>query len=272
MMAADLLGAIGDRAAVQPLIAALKDVDPAVVLASARALGSLGDGRAVGPLAALAPPPTSSDTDAEWRLRHTVAKALADLGQAGVPDLIRLIHRLDRDERQWPIRWLAGTNDPRAIDEVIRLLRGGGFEAVYAARALADARGPAVRAALVEALNDGDFSVRNDAARSLVTVAGPDAVEPLIGLAGDEDTMVRETAASCLGSLGDPRAVGPLVRLCGDQSWGVRYSAVRSLGRLGSSDTLIALRERLADSEARVREAAAEAINAITAPSPAAGP
>ena len=44
------LGKIGDRRAVEPLIAAMKDRDKGVKKGAAVALGDIGDGRAVEPL------------------------------------------------------------------------------------------------------------------------------------------------------------------------------------------------------------------------------
>ena len=71
--AAEALGKIGDKRAVEPLIKALEDKDGYVSQHSARALGKIGDTRAVEPLIELL-------SDDDWGVRNAAKEALKKLG------------------------------------------------------------------------------------------------------------------------------------------------------------------------------------------------
>ena len=70
--AAHALGEIGDRRAVEPLIAALEDRMSFVRRAAAEALGEIGDSRVVEPLIA-------ARKDSDWDVRSQATEALAKI-------------------------------------------------------------------------------------------------------------------------------------------------------------------------------------------------
>ena len=73
--AARALGSLGDRAAVEPLIAALADGGAGVLNAAARSLGLLGDRRAVQPLTAVL---EDLPEAARWEVRFSLEKLTGD--------------------------------------------------------------------------------------------------------------------------------------------------------------------------------------------------
>ena len=77
--AASALGDIGERTAVEPLIALIRDADVDVRSRAISALGEIGDARAVEPLTA-----ALKDTDSGVRLR--AVKALAELTDSSGPN------------------------------------------------------------------------------------------------------------------------------------------------------------------------------------------
>jgi HEAT repeat protein len=75
--ACEVLGALGDARALEPLAKAVRHEDPAVRLAAIQALGSLADGRGAEPLARIV------EGDADKRMRAAAARAL---GRIGTPE------------------------------------------------------------------------------------------------------------------------------------------------------------------------------------------
>ena len=155
--------------------------------------------------------------------------------------------------------------------------------------------------ALMSALIDKEWRVREAVAFALGQIADPRAVEPLERvLAEDKETEVRASAAFALGMLSDPRtaealsraleddeaavrssaiaglglvqdeaAVDELIALLDDSSFDVRYDAVWALGQIGEPDAVDHLRAAIAGLEqikveAPMREAFRQAVqNAI---------
>ncbi len=120
--AAYLLGEIGDRRAVEPLIAAFaRETDQYIRLAAVRALGMIGDPRAVDTLiAALEIPPWSPDYCA-------LVDDLARIGGArAVEPLIRVLrspHYTYGGAARAARALLAWRSDPRVLDGLIAALR-----------------------------------------------------------------------------------------------------------------------------------------------------
>lgn len=157
-----------EAAAVELLIACLKDESSTVCYVAMHALGKLGDARAVEPLLVAA----RKDKDVGYRAAH----ALGVLG------------------------------DERAVEPLIALLKdeegsGAPWGAAEALGKLGDTR--AVEA-LIACLKDESGDVRGSAAGALGKLADARAVEPLIACLKDGDTDVRACAASALGMLAYP--------------------------------------------------------------------
>jgi HEAT repeat protein len=144
-----------------------------------------------------------------------------------------------------PLRRLSAEEGPVGIEALLALARVRDREARRLLRGLADSDNPEVRAASAEAFTASDAG---DAAR-------------LIAWCAEEEVTVRRAACDRLGELAPSTdALEVLIdRARSDAELRVRAAATRSLGDFGEAAAL-ALRERLADPEARVRGAALEAL------------
>ena len=183
--AAEALGKIKDRRAVEPLSAALKDAEGPVRLAAAESLGKIKDRRAVEPLSAAL-------KDAEWVVCIAAAQALDHLGWEPAQDEIA----------GW--YWMA----KRDWDKCVAL-------------------GALAVEPLIAALKDQYSWARKAAAEALGEIKDPRAVEPLI--AALESSGMRYSAAKALGKIGDARAVEPLIAALKDEYVGTRAAAAEAL-------------------------------------------
>ena len=271
--AADALGALGDLQAVKPLIALLRDED--VREAAAEAIIALGDPSAVEPLFAL-----FQDEDEDEDVRGEAAWVLGALGDPSVFEwALALLDALSRDERGADSDdWFAGLNVLGALEA---LIRSGSVEAHLALlthedegvresaaipgfRDLGDLGGAAP---LIALLVHEEPDVRLGAAEALGELGDPKAVGPLLALLQDEDGHVRREAAEALGALGDPSAVEPLITLLRDEDEDVRRKAAEALGELGDPSAVEPLLALLQDEDGHVRREAAEALGALGDPS-----
>src|SRR5205823_7772510 len=111
--AAEALGRIGDRRAVEPLVGALKrsGVDPNAV---AEALGLIGDHSSAGALVARIP-------------NRSAAIALRRIGSRAIPAINGRLDDPDEDVRKACAWILAKIGDPRAIEPLTARLSQGGF-------------------------------------------------------------------------------------------------------------------------------------------------
>jgi HEAT repeat protein len=94
--AAEALGEIGDKRAVDPLIEALNDKKPLIRWKAAEALGEIKDKRAVDPLIE-----ALKGEDEDWCVRKTAAEALGKIGdKRAVEPLIEALKDEDRYVRE----------------------------------------------------------------------------------------------------------------------------------------------------------------------------
>jgi HEAT repeat protein len=174
--ASRILGKIGDKRAVPPLIEWLKD--KSLDYQAAIILGQLGDARAVPALKELL---ANGD---EWQ-RLWSAYGLAKIGDpAGVPAL--MVFLTDKNPQ-----WTNRRHAIRALEEV------GDKRAVQA---------------LISALQDPSPDIRNAAADALGSIGDPSAIGALEALSGDTDTntsgpprAVRDAAAAAIRQLKNAR-------------------------------------------------------------------
>lgn len=149
--AATILGEIGDSSAVEPLVRALKDAnddlrcqasgaiakfgpavveplaailadpDPDVRIVAAGVLGDIGEASAVEPL-------IGALHDRNDDVRGAAAGALFRMGDAAIDPLIGATKDSDRNVRLYAAGALKYIGDPRAIDALQELARGGDAE------------------------------------------------------------------------------------------------------------------------------------------------
>jgi HEAT repeat protein len=152
------------------------------------------------------------------------ARALSQIPQYGEPALDFLLNLLDSsepDERWWAIVALSGMDDPRA------------------------------QKATIEALSDGDETVRQCAAAGLRQHPNPDAVPRLIAALGSEDRLLARLASGALAAAG-PEVIPPLSETMQSDIPQVRIEAARALGQTGDADAIPALFAALNDTSAVV--------------------
>lgn len=102
-----------------------------------------------------------------------------------------------------------------------------------AAMGLAVTPGDGVIEPLLRALTDPDAQVREKAAIGLIFRRGERIVDPLLSAMRDSDAQVREKVAIALGASGDPRAIPALQTAASDPDPQVREKAVAGLVLLG---------------------------------------
>jgi len=115
---------------------------------------------------------------------------------------------------------------------------------------------PSVTDTLVDALQDRDSDVREQAAMGLAITPGNDVIDPLIAALKDPAAQVREKAAIGLAFRRDPKIVDPLLTAIEDSDSQVREKAAIALGASGDSRAIGALTKAAKDPDSQVREKA----------------
>jgi len=276
--AASSLGKLGDKRAVEPLIAALKDNDASVRRSAAEALAELDwqpatdlqqayylvasqkwtEAVKLGPpavepfLVALKAPTGSRD----FAVHQAARQAFAEIGPIAVEPAIAALKDKDAGLHYSAVVALGILRDKRAVEPLIAALKHDDrtvrSESATALREFGDKR--AVEP-LIAALKDTDDGVRRFAAGALGELGDKRAVEPLIAALKDQNNYVRSYAATALGSLGDERAIEPLIATVNDADRKVRWLADSALVRLADKGSADRLAAHLEDKDPRVRAA-----------------
>jgi HEAT repeat protein len=219
--AAAALDKIGDKRAVEPLIAALKNKDPEVAWRAAAALGKIGDKRAVEPLIA-----ALKNKDPE--VQKSAADALAKIGSPPVKPLIAMLDDADPEVKKLASDLLIKIGSPAVKPLILALKHKDPELQKSAADVLVKIGSTAVRP-LIAMLDDEDPEVQELAADVLAKIGQP-AVETLIAALNDKSDTIRVASAGVLGIIGDKQAVHSLVEALTD--WKVRHSAAMALDSL----------------------------------------
>jgi hypothetical protein len=113
----------------------------------------------------------------------------------------------------------------------------------------------------VEALNDPDSTVRDNAAYVLGELGVEEASTHLEKLVDDPDEWARKGAVKALGILKSSRSVARLVEaLEKDSSHIVRRAAARSLGQIGDASAIDNLKKALNDEDSMVQDMAKQVL------------
>lgn len=257
-----LLGKTGSPRAV-PLLTALAGpkTDPALRLASVRALGELGrSGQDAVLLSALDAREAPIRLAAAWALRRTGS------GSSLRPLLERLQRAAEQDREALVIAMagpIASSPDPSLITEVERLARSSdGARRDALIETLAHAGGRAGSAPLERLLDAGtEPASRAKIAEGLGLHA--EARARLLSLIADPHPSVRANAVWSLGLLGVVEDAAAIERLISDRDLAVASNAVSALGLLSTrgAQPKGPLCSGLGDSRAAVRAAAASALS-----------
>ena len=259
--AAEVLGAWERADAVEALCEALADRAEAVRDAAAQSLSNLKSTDS-GPL--LAPWTTHSDPF----VRQAALRGLRELRYAGAlePALTALAASEDivRLEAVSVLGWL---KSERALGPLTAIAAHDPNAAVRRAAIGALGIGAAATeetvVALLSALRDTAWQVREEAAATLGKLRAQSARNPLIAALDDDYWQVRLQAVRALGKLGEASASTAVAALLTHAISNLRKEAALSLGELGDAASLPALHAAAADADPEVRKAARIALTQI---------
>ena len=158
--AAAILGEIGDPAAVEPLVRALRDA---------------GDD-----------------------LRYQAAGAVAKFGSGAVEPLTAVLADPDPDTRIVAVGVLGDTGEAAAVEPLVGALRDGNADVRGAAGGALIRLGGAAVEPLIAATKDADRNVRLYAAGALKYIGDPRAIEPLQDLARSGDAEEKSVAEDAI--------------------------------------------------------------------------
>ncbi|MGQ7938607.1 HEAT repeat domain-containing protein [Paraburkholderia sp. D1E] len=259
--AAEILGAWERADAVEALCEALADPAKNVRDAAAQSLSSLKSPDS-GPL--LAPWTTHCDPF----VRQAALRGLRELRYAGAlePALTALTASEDvvRLEAVSVLGWL---KSERAVGPLTAIAAHDPNAAVRRAAIGALGIGAATTeetvVALLSALRDAAWQVREEAAATLGKLRVQGAQDPLIAALDDDYWQVRLQAVRALGKLGDATASTAVAALLTHAISNLRKEAALSLGELGDTASLPALHTAATDADPEVRKAARIALTQI---------
>ncbi len=259
------LGAIGDRRAQRPLLGLLGANSVDIQLAALEALKRLIDGRAAEPLARC----LASPNRAVRRIAITYLGRLR--ARIATPALIRLARTAPRDEARHAATALAAIGDPRAQDELLRLLvhhdrllrRIG----VHGLAALAPA--PKVARRVLTMCRRQTLLVRSSCLQALGNLlrgsTDSAVLSYLASNIGLGDHTLFLSALDGLAAMKDPRIVKILLGRIPQLPLALKRHAVEALGNQPSAEAVSALRRLLSDKESAIRGAAAWALGKLRA-------
>jgi HEAT repeat protein len=259
--AAEVLGAWERADAVEALCEALADGAENVRDAAAQSLSNLKDPES-GPL--LAPWTTHRDPF----VRQAALRGLRELRYAGAlePALAALAASEDvvRLEAVSVLGWL---KSEQALGPLTAVAAQDPNAAVRRAAIGALGVGAAATedtiAALLGALPDAAWQVREEAATTLGKLRVQSARDALIAMLNDDYWQVRLQAVRALGKLGDATASAAIAALLIHAISNLRKEAALSLGELGDAASLPALQAAATDPDPEVRKAARIALTQI---------
>lgn len=235
--AAEALGRIGDKRAVEPLIQALKERGDLSAYA-AEALGNIEAAGVVAPLIQAIKVKSSLffqkkafkalahlGRPREWSRRKVVKPIFHELKE-GARELLQELENKTKEINEL-IDEEKKRNKPfpnREMREYERYKKKI-FEILYTL-------GIHTVTPLIQVLMDENSRIKHVAAEALGNLKDKRAVEPLIKVLKDKRGYVRSFVATALGELGDKRAIEPLLEVLKKKRGGAS-SAVTALGMLG---------------------------------------
>ncbi|AKB76086.1 hypothetical protein MSLAZ_2825 [Methanosarcina lacustris Z-7289] len=261
--AVEALGRVGGEKTVEVLVEKLEAKDPNFRLHTVRALARLGDERAVAPL-------VQRLDDKVLEIRIAAVEALGNLkSRNAVEPLLNKLEDIQiggtpAELQKYVLIALGQIGDKKALEAILPRLDVPSPEIrKHAAEALGNLRDEKAVPNLVKKLADLSPEVRNASAYALGKLGDKRAVEPLIGMLEETDSELRITAVYALGNLRVPQAVSPLIKMLDDDNPWVRKGAAEALGKSGDKRAIEALLTKLNDMDPEVRRVAAGALGII---------
>lgn len=242
------LGRIQGAEVIEPLLAALNDIDSTVRANVASGLGLNQVADAVEPLISLL-------GDDEDIVRERAATALAQIGDSrSIPALIDAIDDSGTWARNRIIYVLGASKAAESVEPLIVQLDNADIStqgvAAWALGAIGDLR---ALPPLMELLNSSSASVRGNVAYAIGELAQEESISRLMTLLEDESAEVRGKTAWALGNLsestGNTEMIQSLIALLGDyaeiknesaHTFVCQYAA-ESLSQIGTDEATIAI-------------------------------
>lgn len=259
--AAQVLGAWERDDVVQALCSALVDRATNVREAAAHSLSQLKDSRS-GPLL------SQWAAHAEPFVQRAALRGLRELRYAGAFDpALAALNASDATVRLEAVSVLGWLKDGRALAPLTQLAAqdpdADVRRAAIGALGVATAASDATVAALLSALRDAAWQVREEAATTLGKLRAQAARDALIAALDDDYWQVRLQAVRALGKLRDTAASAAVAALLTHSISNLRKEAALSLGELGDVQSLPALEAASADADPEVRKAVRIALTQI---------
>ncbi len=253
--AARILGRIGDSNLTDALVARLYDRNDLLRMAAAESLGIIGDRRALQPLV------QSTLRDPAPQVRAHAAGAVAVIEGEGAIDV--LVAALADPDYGTRLRVLEAFENMKVRDTSLieGALRDPNPEVKRRAALVLERVGHLER--VVERLASEDNGVRLRAYAALTQLGRAGIVDSIASYIHHPSFEVRAQVARACGDLGVGRVGALLLAAVDDPEWVVRASIVDAIGRLRPEGSVAALVKLLLDPEMPVREAAAEALGAF---------
>ncbi|PQV46677.1 HEAT repeat domain-containing protein [Paraburkholderia sp. BL21I4N1] len=238
---------------VDVLCHALLDADHDVRMAAAQSLSALKDDACGAVL--------HRWTDhAEPFVQAAVLRGLRELRYAdALEPALRALEHTDDSVRIEAVVLLGWLKDARALaplaDTVTRDVNAEIRRAAVGALGFAPVAHPATLSALLQALRDPIWQVREETATTLGKLHANSAHDALIAALADDYWQVRLRAVRALGQMGERAAALPIAALLSNPISNLRKEAALALGELREPATLPALRDALNDADPDVRKA-----------------
>ena len=253
--AAERLGTMRSRQAVDPLVNAMNDSMSEVRIRAARALGIIRGSTSIRPLVQALGDPS------RWSAIR-VAEILIGVGEEAVNELLQAYDSLPQHARISVLDVLGRIRSPRAAALLKRAIKDPSPDirsrAAHAMGLIAD---PAFTDDLIQALKGPEWSVRAMAAKALGRIGAQQAIPHLASLVSDREWWVRSNAGDALRGLGDPGRQALVAMLDAPDVY-ARHQAVAQLEEGGIIDEYIA---DLGSPDDARREAAVEFIRKVIA-------
>ncbi len=248
--AARMLAGLGGRGH-RAVLGALRDPSPPSRLAAARALALFPARAAVVPL-------VEALKDPERGVAEAAAESLARFGKAPVQATSALLAHRDRQTRLVAARALGLIGEP-SLRALAKALADHAVPVrIAAAVGLGESRCPGALPLLDRAIRDRHPEVRIAAVQALADQGTPEAFELATTALGDPEPRVAAEAAACLGRTGQAAIPALLARIT-DASGGLSEAVAEALTEIGTAP-MPALFDLAASDEPRRSEAALEVL------------
>jgi HEAT repeat protein len=228
LAASEILGEIGDLAAITGLIEASDDAEADVRAASVEALGKLGSPASVKRLIEC----LNDTASVRFEGKRVCDAALLALDQIGTKEAKEAADNFRKQQPAGTATPATEQADPAQLME--NLYHPNAQRRSEAAMRLGELRDSSAFTALLAAAGDEESRVRWAVVEALGKLGDAKAVDVLLGALRDSDYLVIDAAAGALSKIGSA-AVEGLIAALDDERVDTRGAAVEALGRIGAA-------------------------------------